>query len=216
MAGFFKKAMSVFVEFEEDPNNPANNTAQPIKEISKSVDGSKVSLSNDELDKFEKHFESIIDQANLPGPDYYEFFKMSETLEGAVPDEKTRFSAVFASLAVQGLTKAKLINSAAAYKTIINEDKSKFEAAVNEKLKSEVESKKKQSEDLNKKIAQNSELIKKLTLEITEAQEKLKTLNSAVEEEENKLKSSISGYSYACNAMLNKINVDIQKIDSLL
>lgn len=216
MAGFFKKAMSVFVEFEDDPNSPTQSPSQVVKDGTNKSEGTKVSLSSEDMDKFGKHFENLIDQANLPGPDYYEFFKMAETLETAVPDEKTRFSAVFASLAVQGLTKTKLINSASTYKNVINDDKSKFEAAVNEKLKSEVDKKKNQLEELNAKIVQNSETIKKLTQEISEAQEKLKTLNSDIESEETKLKSSITGYNYACEAMLNKINIDIQKIESIL
>ncbi len=217
MAGLFKKAMSVFVEFEEDPNKPtAPTSSSPQSKATSTTGSSKISLNTEEIEKFEKHFDNLMNEANLPGPDYFEFCKMMEALEAAVPDEKARYAAVFASLATQGLSKEKLINTAAKYKMLIQEDKTKFEAAVNDKLKGEVDSRKIEVSNLQNKIVQNTETIKKLTQEINEAQTKIQTLNSEVNEKENKIKSNIDGYTVASNAMLNKINVDIQKIDTLI
>jgi chromosome segregation ATPase len=218
MAGIFKKALSVFVEFDEENSPTAGNTTgkSSVGTISGKADSAKATLSSDEIEKFEKHFDNLMNDANLPGPDYFEFCKMLEALEAAVPDEKARYSAVFASLSVQGLSKDKLINSAAKYKMIVQEDKTKFELAVNEKLKGDVETRKGQMKDLELKISQNSEMIKKLTQEITEAQSKMQTLNSEIIEKEGKIKTNTDGYAVACSAMLNKINVDIQKIETII
>jgi chromosome segregation ATPase len=217
MAGLFKKALSVFVEFDEDSNKPTAPTSSKSQPISSpKVETTKVSLNNEEIEKFEKHFDKLMDETNLPGPDYFEFCKMMEALEAAVPDEKARYAAVFASLATQGLTKEKLINTAAKYKMVIQEDKTKFEQAVNEKLKGEVESRKGEVSNLQNKIVQNTETIKKLTQEITDAQTKIQALGTEITEKESKIKNNIDGYSIASSAMLNKINVDIQKIESLL
>jgi predicted nucleic acid-binding Zn-ribbon protein len=222
MAGLFKKALSVFVEFDEESGNPSNSgTSQTTKNTSttagsQSTESPKITLNKDEIEKFEKHFDSLMDQANLPGPDYFEFCKMMEALEAAVPDEKARYAAVFASLKVQGLTKDNLISTAGKYKAVIQDDKAKFDIAVNDKLKGEVESRKVQLKDLGAKIVQNTETIKKLTQEITDAQNKIQLLNAEVGEKENKIKSNSEGYTVACNAMLNKINIDIQKIQSLI
>lgn len=217
MAGLFKKALSVFVDFDEESTTPANQASvnTSINSAPKS-EGSKVPLNNEEIEKFEKHFDKIMNEANLPGPDYFEFCKMLEALEAHVPDEKTRYTAVFASLTVQGLTKEKLINSAAKYKSIIQEDKTKFEVAVNDRLKGEVDSRKQQLKDLDAKILQHSETIKKLTQEIAEAQVIIKNLSSEISDKEIKIKTNSEGYSVACNAMLNKINLDINKFDSLI
>ena len=111
MAGIFKKAMGLFVEFEEDPEKSA-----PAKSPSSSQEPTRVSapartLNAEDFDKFEKHFEKMFDQANLPGPDYYEFWKMAETLEAHIKDEKARLSATYASMAIQGLKKEKLFDS---------------------------------------------------------------------------------------------------------
>jgi chromosome segregation ATPase len=223
MAGLFKKALSVFVEFDEESSKPIDtaNTISSQTKVSNNnttsrIESPKTSLNSEDIEKFEKHFDSLMNGANLPGPDYFEFCKMMDALENSVPDEKTRYTAVFASLSVQGLNKDTLINSAAKYKTVIQDDKTKFELAVNDKLKGEVESRKTQLKDLENKIVQNSEAIKKLTQEITDAQSKMQTLSAEVGEKESKIKTNLDGYTIACEAMLNKINLDIQKIQSLI
>jgi hypothetical protein len=126
MSSIFKKAMGLFVEFDETASpagaGQASAAAAPNYTPSSSSPA-KAQLSQDALDKFQKHFDQIFEQTNFPGPDYFEFFKMMVTLEGPIPDEKARISAVFASLAIQGLTKSKLLDTAGQYKTILEQDK---------------------------------------------------------------------------------------------
>jgi len=216
--GFFKKALGIFVEFEEgqDPSKPANSNPNPTTTVKTGGVTQKHSFNQEELDKFGKHFDKLFDQANLTGPDYYEFCKMMETLEAHIPDEKARMSAVFASLSIQGLTKEKLITTATQYKLIVEKDKKEFEGVVNLKAQAEIDSRKKQVDTLEKKIVENSELIQKLTKEISESQVKIGTIKGEIAKEEHKLHSNSSGYQFACEAMLNKINTDIQKLQTTL
>ncbi|HEX8546595.1 MAG TPA: hypothetical protein VF691_06505 [Cytophagaceae bacterium] len=219
MANFFKKALGVFLEFEEDPNSPANpqpvtadkNHTSPIP-----IGVVKPHLNPQDIDKFGKHFDKLFEQTNLPGPDYFEFCKMMETLEAHIPDEKARMAAVFASLAIQGLTKQKLLDSATQYKLVVDKDKSDFDSAVNEKTRREIESRKKILDDLEKRIIANSELIQNLTKEITEAQTQIGTVKNQITEEQNKIAAKSGGYMFACEAMLNKIVSDIQKLQTNL
>ncbi len=220
MAGIFKKAMGLFVEFEEEPaktsadrsapSAPSPSNSKPI-----SYTAGKV-LNADEFDKFEKHFEKIFDQANLPGPDYYEFWKMSETLATHIADERARFSATYASLAIQGLTKTKLIETAGKYKELISLDKAHFEKIVNEKSEKDIGSKRKELDELNEKIIRNSELIQKLTKEINDSQTTIGKLQTIVGEEEGKLARNKQGYTIASEAMIRKISEDINKIQTIL
>jgi hypothetical protein len=215
MASFFKKALGVFVEFDEDKNQdttaPASSPSpQPSSGISRSP------IDHAEAQKFEKYFDRLFDQANFPGPDYYEFYKMMETLEPHIHDENARLSATFASLSIQGLTKKILIDTATKYKAIIEKDKVDFDRALNDKLKSEVGDRQSQLQDLEKKIADNSELIQKLTKEISDAQVQTGKLKTEVMEEENRLRQNSNGYQLASQAVVNKITSDIQKIQSTL
>ena len=219
MPGLFKKAMGLFVEFEEEkekspikenlnlntPNIPPPNFSAP-----------KPVISKNDLDKFEKHFDKLFDQVNLPGPDYFEFWKMMETLEAHIPDEKSRISAVYASLAIQGITKQKLLETAEVYKQAVEKDKFAFIGAVNQKNDAEVLTRKNTLQTLEKKIADHAALIQKLTAEISESQVKITAIKTEVAEEENKIANSKSSYNTACDALLSKITSDIEKIKTTL
>jgi len=220
MSGFFKKALGIFVEIDESTTETPKNVT-PGSETNH-LPGQAIpavhskTLNEIDIEKFEKHFEKLFEQSNMQGPDYYEFFKMLETLEEHIKDEKTRFSAVFASLSIQGLTKQRLLEAAEYYKSIIVKDKERFEGAINQKSLTELESRMNTVKDLEKKIVDNSELIKKLTKEISDSQAKISILKNEISEEETKLISNKSGYNIACDAMLNKINIDITKIQTNL
>lgn len=216
MASFFKKALSVFVEFDEE-QQAANNQTSSFSQIPK-IPNEVVNnpLNHAEAEKFEKYFDNLFDKANLPGPDYYEFYKTMETLEAHIPDEKARVSATFASLAIQGLTKQNLLDTAKKYQEIIEKDHLNFENALDLKTKSELGNRNAKLQSLEQKIAANSEQIQKLTKEISEAQVLMGQIKNEVLEQENKLNKNKHGYQVACHAVLNKIATDIQKIQSTL
>ncbi len=215
MSGIFKKAMNLFVEFEEDTENSAKPTS-PSPAVSRKIEAPTQSLNPDEFDKFEKHFEKIFDQANFPGPDYYEFWKMSETLEVHIKDEKARLSATYASLAIQGLTKEKLVETATKYKELIDLDKLTFEKAIHDKAEKEIGVKRKDLQQLEQVVAKNAEMIQKLTKEISDAQVSMSGLKKTITEEESKLARNKQGYALACEAMTRKISDDITKIQTTL
>jgi hypothetical protein len=214
MASFFKKALSVFVEFDEDQNQSSESSFSKTKSLSDEVTGGM--LNSSDAEKFEKHFDKLFDQANLPGPDYYEFHKMMDTLEVHIHDENARLAATFASLSIQGLTKQTLIDTANKYKVIVEKDKADFELALSDKLKTEVGQKQNSIQELEKKIAMNSEQIQKLTKEITDSQVEISKLKTEVSETGNKLSKNSAGYRVASQVVLNKITSDIQKIQSSL
>ncbi len=214
MASFFKKALGVFVEFneEQDKNTASSFTSAP----STPTEVSSNTTNHAEAAKFEKYFENLFERANLPGPDYFEFYKTMEMLEAHIADEKARLSATFASLSIQGLTKKNLIETANKYKEIIEQDKSNFDSALDEKMKSEVGQRQAQLKSMEQKIAKNAEQIQLLTKEITETQIQIGKIKTDVMEQENKLTKNKNGYMVACQAVINKIVTDIQKIQSTI
>ena len=215
MASFFKRALGVFVEFDDDQNSELVNTPNSVPNLAQQK-VSNIPNNQIEAEKFEKYFDKLFEQSNFPGPDYYEYFKMMETLEAHITDESARFLATFASLSIQGLTKQTLIETAGKYKTIIEKDRADFDRALIDKLKLEVGQRKTNLDELEKKIISNSELIQKLTKEITESQVLMSKIKAEVLEEENKITKNSNGYQFASQAVLNKITTDIQKIQNLL
>jgi hypothetical protein len=214
MAGIFKKAMGLFVEFEEDEKQSAP-TSKTAAASTPRVSPQFV-MNNEDYDKFEKHFEKMFEQANMPGPDYYEFWKMMETLEAHIKDEKARISATFASLSIQGLTKEKLVETATKYKELINLDKAQFEKVANDKSEKDIGNKRKELQQLEETIVKHSELIQKLTKEISDSQVAMGKLKAIITEEETKLAKNKQGYNVACEAMMRKISDDINKIQTTI
>jgi len=216
MSGFFKKALGVFVEFDESSKEAEPKQLFPQQATLKNNTLLQVknSFNQGEIEKFEKHFEQIFNKANLPGPDYFEFWKMMETLEAHIPDEKARMSAVYASLVIQGLTKDKLIASASHYKTIIEKDKTEFEKAVADKSKIELDSRIKSVSEYEKKVADHAIQIQNLTKEIGDSQAKVTALKLEISEAEQKISSNTANYNVASDAMINKLTQDIQKIQT--
>ena len=224
MATLFKRALGLFVEFNDDePENPqANSTTftQAAANIANNggANGTPTTFkfSTEQIEKFETHFEQLMDQANLPGPDYYEYCKMMETLEHHLPDENARMSAVFATLSVQGMTKEKLIATANSYKGIIETDHQNFEGALSNKAQSDINDRKQKSVDLQAKIKANADTIQALTKQITEMQAEIGALTKEIAEGEAKIETNQKGYLVAYQAMLNKIDTDIKKINNTI
>ena len=211
---FFKKALGVFVELDTQAENAA--AARPQAHSPVSAPTHHAPLDTASAEKFEKHFETLFDKANLPGPDYFEFWKTMETLEKHIPDENARLAATYASLSVQGLTKPKLMETASAYMDIIAKDRAAFEQAAAAKAAAAVDGRKQSVVEMEQRMAAHSEQIRKLNAEISEGQAKISALKKELVDEEMKLNTNRSGYQLACDAMLSKIKGDIEKIRTQL
>ncbi len=174
-----KGFLGMFVEVNEteDDSKPTsiqsnNNPPRPISVAApySSVPASvSPQLDQNELDKFIKHFEDLFNNANLPGPDYYEFDKMS-TAMGSL-DENVRIPAAFSGLAVQGLTKEKLISTGKQYIAIIEQDQKNFQSTVNTVASKDIQLKKDTVVSLTQRVADNEDLIEKLKNDILKDKE---------------------------------------------
>jgi hypothetical protein len=224
--GLFKQAMGLFVELpdEKKEDSPAYTPAEtPLSSprpftAARSAPVAAVgpTITEADVEKFEAHFNQIFEKANLPGPDYFEFSKVMDTLEKPIPDERTRRAAAFASLTVQGLKKDVLLSSAAKYIDVISQDRTGFEKAIQAKQDAEIASRKEQIEDFQKKIEDTNKQIQDLTRSITDAQNSIEKLSGEVAETEASLKKNEGAYLYACDAMTHKIQDDIKKIETEL
>src|SRR6476659_5324880 len=104
MTHFGKKILYAFVEVTEE--KPV--TATDVSEMHSSTHTATAGTVAAGSEKFKQYFDQLFKDANLPGPDYFEFSKMTEAMMG-ITDERARYSAAFAGLSVQGLDKQKLL-----------------------------------------------------------------------------------------------------------
>jgi chromosome segregation ATPase len=191
-----KKILSAFVEVSEDTKPPTVTEVEktPVVRYKSSAD----------TEKFQQYFNTLFEEANIQGPDYYEFSKMIEAMS-SIPDEKARYAAAFAGLSVQGLDKTRLLSTAVQYLQVLETDASNFNNTIDATLHEKVINKKLEIEEKNKKIQQ-------LSQEIEDLQNKMMVLQNEIKENEEKIENNSTGYKTESNHMKNKIQSDIEKI----
>lgn len=217
MANIGRKILSAFVEVTDEEDSPV---IKPKEEKQTSTNNGQAGISGtlytgqtasrrqtdnaETTEKFRQYLDRLFKEANLPGPDYFEFSKMTEAMQG-IADERARYSAAFAGLGVQGLDKNKLLNTAAQYVQILEQDAANFNNTVDAALKEKVQGKQQEIEAKQKRIAD-------ISREITDLQNQIQLLQHEVKENEEKIESNSGGYKAALENMKQKILYDIEMI----
>jgi DNA repair exonuclease SbcCD ATPase subunit len=201
MSSFGKKFLSAFVEIKADKNEEQTTVDEPAA-TSHFTTGKQQAADADS--KFSEYFNKLFAEANLPGPDYYEFAKMTEAMQGIL-DEKARYCAAYAGLQVQGLDKQKLLQSVQEYQQLLDADAIAFNNTVNAALQEKVLAKKEAIEKAKNEMQQLSQQI--LTL-----QQQITTLTNEITENEAKLESNKGGYLSTLESFHAKLARDIEKI----
>jgi hypothetical protein len=201
MASFGKKILSAFVEVKEKEKETPAPVQQPAKATEKVQQHAAPPEHNE---KFRQYFEKLFTDANIPGPDYFEFSKMISAMQ-SITDERARFTAAFAGLGVQGLDKIKLLSTAADYLQILKADAATFDSTVDAALREKVL-------DKQEEIAEKTKRIALLTREIEDLTEQIKTLHREIKDNEEKIESNSGAYKQEMEVMTGRILQDIEKI----
>ena len=201
MANIGKRILGAFIEIKDDDKKEPEKTPdkqpvykqEPITETRHQPD-----------EKFKNYFDKLFRDSNIPGPDYFEFTKMTDAMQN-IPDETARYAAAFAGLSVQGLDKQKLVSTAQQYIKLLEADAPNFLSTVDTALKEKVHHKKAEAEEKNKRIQQ-------LSQEIQALQEKVLALQQEISENEEKIETNTGGYKIPSELMKKRIFLDIEKI----
>jgi peptidoglycan hydrolase CwlO-like protein len=202
MASIGKKILSAFVELKEEEKSAPVDSIKVTPVYTETTVKTYQPVERD--DRFVQYFEKLFKDANLPGPDYFEFSKMIEAMS-SVPDEKARYVAAFAGLSVQGLDKAKLLSTAADYLRVLNSDAANFGSTVDAALQEKVFLKRKETEEKAMRIEQ-------LKSEINELHRQIDLLNTEIRENEGKIENNSGSYKRESEMMKMRIEKDIEKI----
>jgi chromosome segregation ATPase len=208
MANIGRKILCFFLEVADEKETVTEREA--LKQHSTTVSTVNQPVKNIQAgdivitEKFKQYFEKLFKDANLPGPDYFEFSKMTEAMI-SIPDERTRYTAAFAGLNIQGLDKQKLLHSATQYVQVLETDAANFNSTVDAALKEKVQSK-------QQEIENNARLIESLSKEISALQQKITLLQNEVKENEEKIESNSGAYTREMQVMKHRILDDVEKI----
>lgn len=219
MAGLGRKILSAFVEVTPPPVDPADSGkgSNPVRPAGSGQGRYPVHSSGNRLGpervpaadaRFMEYFDKLFSEANIPGPDYYEFSKMIEAMQ-SIADEQSKFNAAYAGLYAQGVDKTKLLSTAQEYLRILETDAQHFHSTVDTAIQEKVQGKKAE-------VLEKSDRIRALTQEIDGLQDQIKVLQQEIKENEEKIAASSGGYMAENAQRVARIQADIEKIKNYL
>jgi len=206
MARIGKKILSAFIETTEPSPSPA--APSKIETGPAATPAQQASPAAQSDQRFADYFDKLFSDANIPGPDYFEFSKMVAAMQ-VIPDERARYSAAFAGLQVQGLDKQKLLSTAAEYLRMLTADAGQFQATVETALQEKVHSRTAEADDKSRRI-------QALSQEILKLQEEIAAMQREIGENSDKLTASSNAYAIESSRRKQQIESDIRKIDNYI
>lgn len=211
MATLGKRILSVFVENGDTPAQRAEReTAHAGGDViptqtSSAPAGDSRNCASPVDERFVVHFDKLFTDANIAGPDYYEFARMITAMQ-VMPDERSRYAAAFAGLQAQGLDKGRLLATAAEYLRVLGQDADSFQKTVEASLQEKVHSRAAEAEEKNRRI-------QLLSKEILDLQTQIGVMQKEIRESQAKLEVSRSAYAAESERRRRQIETDVEKIN---
>lgn len=159
---------------------------------------------------------NALEKSNLPGFDYIEFKQSLDAVSKMNLDEETAFKTTFATASTVGLTKKKLIETALHYKKILANEKSQFDAALQNQIDQKIAGKQKEVEKLKEQIAKFKEKIKQLEDQVAKHQSTIDGADSKIQADREKIESTRESFEHTHQSILNQIEKDIENVNKYL
>lgn len=148
--------------------------------------------------------------------DYIKFKQSVEALLKLNMDESTSYKSAFATASTMGLTKDKLLKSAQKYNTVLDTEAESFAQALKNQIDQKIEGRRGEVDKLEKKIEDHKNKIKELEREIKIFQNRIDTVDQDVEAANKNIDTTKEKFVEAYEALTNKINGDIDSINTYL
>jgi chromosome segregation ATPase len=178
----------------------------------------KALFASEELDDRSLEFLSqALEQNNLPGFDYLEYKKaITALLAINQGDLAAAHQNAFATASVMGLTKAKLLETAAYYRNLLEREKAKFDEALETQTQLRVHSKTADIHRLQDQIARHQAEINRLQEEIVQYTDRKQAAETSLQQEQEKLHKTHSNFEKTHAALLLQLDRDIEQIHQYL
>ena len=215
------KLLGFFIKEPQDKPSPSTPAAAtpPVAPVAPPVQVVNAAGTAEVNRKFVEHFVELLEKANLPGPDYFEYKQALKSMEGLGLSEEKQYQASWASFrAMSGGVKdtTVLTTSAGQYVSVLDRDRTSFLKDVEKAIDDRVGS-------LNKELSKMQEDNKTYAIQIVELQEKinanngrLEKINSDIQEQSAKINDNRDSYDITYHSMVEQINSDLAKIKKYL
>ena len=218
--GIGKKILSFFIKEGEEPIRQAPAPA-PAPETPKAVVANAIpnAAGTGNVDKkFVEHFVQLLEKANLPGPDYFEYKQALQSMEALGLGEEKQFQAAWASFKAMGGVKEKTIlnTSANQYLAILDKDRASFlkdvEKAISDRVGA-LQGEQQKLEEANKAYTQQ---ITDLQKKMDENKNRLGQIAGEVTEQSSKINANKDSFEITYLSFVDQIKSDLTKINQYL
>lgn len=167
----------------------------------------------------ERSMESLVgalERENLPGFDYLEFKQSLERLQELNIEEEVAFKSAFATASTMGLTKDKLLKTAAHYKKVLDKEQVSFDAALKNQIKAKVDGKRKEVATLRKRLTDYEAKIEELKKLKAAAEKTISEADATIAAAQESINDVHQRFEATLKALQNQIDQDITDIERFL
>lgn len=214
--------------FEEDNSNSNNNTvinngaatavSTPVASMATNTFVSSPNVDSEKEKKVIESLLQLLDESNLPGPDFYEFYVALKEMQklGAILDEAKLYQTVFTTLKITGLSKDKLSQSANQYLQILQNRNKEFQENHDAAVQQKVGTKVAEQNSIDKAISEKTALIETLKSEISGLNVKKQNLETEIQQETFNVQQTKNAFESGYAKLTNEISNQLQKINSFI
>lgn len=163
-------------------------------------------------EKSVEYIAKAIEKANLPGFDYLEFRMAVDNLKKINLDEVTAIKSAYATMSTMGLTKERIIETAAHYKSVLVKEREQFDAASQKQQTLKIGQNLQQVGDLQRKVTENEAKIKQLQEEVESSRTKIRELDYERDNAASKIEDTKTKYLFAHQSIMNLMEKDVENI----
>jgi len=206
LANFFFKTVEVGeLETPQSPQ-PVTFAQQPVQQ----------QIPGQEDGAIKKQLLDALEQANLPGYDYFEFIKAIDVQATIIPSEAMRFQSTFAVATTMGVNVQTLLTSAQHYLEALSKKEKEFLEALEKHSTEAVGGKENQIATIDQTMQQKGQLIAQLTQEINDLQNQKTTLTNEISENKIKIDVVRNNFFATLKVIVGRITGDVEKIKQYL
>ena len=171
-------------------------------------------VNQEKEEKAFMHFLNLLDKANLPGPDFFEFYNALKEnvkiLGGSITDEKMLYLMVYNSLKGMGLKAEILHTSGEQYVSLLKEQYDLFNSENQNIIDNAVGARQKKIDLHNQAIQEKQAQIQKLQEEIVAHNTDIQNIHIEIQNETGNIEETRIAFESA----FNRINTDCTQVKS--
>lgn len=159
---------------------------------------------------------NAVEKNNLPGFDYFEFKRAVVSLIQMKLDEATAHKSAFTTAATVGVTKEKLVETAAYYKNVVEKEKVQFDQALENQNTTKITARQEEIKRLRDQIERHKADIVRLQDEMAGYLNQIDQAENALKLEGEKLEKTKSAFEKTHQSVVLQIDKDMENIHKYL